>query len=116
MAVPYLGTSKGKGFLSFDCVFPGHPDISICVAEVAERTHTIFIEEFTKVFWGKILRGFEICNLLLCVYQLLYGFPPQTFKHKLDSSIKAPICNDPSCPILKLLQKLNFYSITATPN
>ena len=54
-AVPYLGTSKGNGFLSFDCVFPGQPDISICVAEVAGRTRTIFIEEFTKVFWGKIL-------------------------------------------------------------
>ena len=62
-AVPYLGTSKGKGFLSFGCVFLGQPDISICVAEVAGRTRTILIEKFTKVFWGKILQGLESYNL-----------------------------------------------------
>ena len=62
-AVPYLGTSKGKGFLSFGCVFLGQSDISICVAEVAGRTRTIFIEQFTKVFWGKILQGLESYNL-----------------------------------------------------
>ena len=49
--------------MSFDNVFPWQPDISNCVAEVAGRTHTIFIEEFTKVFWGKILQGFESYNL-----------------------------------------------------
>ena len=62
-AVPYLGTSKGKGLLSFNCVFLGQPDISICVAEVAGRTRTTFIEKFTKVFWGKILQGLESYNL-----------------------------------------------------
>ena len=62
-AVPYLGTSKGKGFLSLRCVLLGQPDISISVAEVARRTCTIFIEKFTKVFWGKIPQRLESNNL-----------------------------------------------------
>ena len=48
-----MAPREEKAFCPFDCVFPGQPDISICVAEVAGRTRTIFIEELTKVFGGK---------------------------------------------------------------
>ena len=57
-AVPDLGTSKGKGFLSFDCVFLGNQTSVFVLRRLREEHALFFIEEFTKVFWGKILQGF----------------------------------------------------------
>ena len=100
-AVPYLGTWKGKGFLSFDCVFPGQPDMSICVAEVAGRTRTIFIEEFAKVLWARFFRDLKVtifdcvsincCMVFHSSQCFLYLYYISILLLKLLSSVNTPI-------------------------
>ena len=62
-AVPCLGTTKGTGFCPCAVFFLGILTSVFVFAEVAGRTYTIFIEGFTKVFWGRVLQRLESYNL-----------------------------------------------------
>ena len=103
---------RKRRFVLAQC-FLRQPNICICVAKATRRTNTVSIQKITQILWSKIFQRLKSCNPCLCINQLLYGFPPQTFKNRLDSSTIRTISNNFSCPVLKPLQMLNFCSTTS---
>ena len=113
----FLAPRKEKAFCPCPVLFLGNLTLVFVLRRLQEE-HTLFVLKSSQRYFGAIV----FSNLTVATFDYVFINCCMVFHPKLSNTglIAASklqfFCNNLSCPVLELLQMLNFCSSTATPN